>query len=505
MSVSFNQNNPYFTNNVKSANKPDESVETSFKGSDDRNEKTGMSTTAKCAASSLVTAGLVLAGMGLWGRYGNKAAKESKKVMEGVSELASERFGGVGKFVETTLEGLKNKGVKFDKGRALTKDGAGYTGKYGKILGENGKYNIFELTNGNRTKLSRFENAKLRNTVEYEYNQANKISKIIETDVATGKKTVKNFTYDGNGKLSKVVNEDALGVAQSSKEFLYDANGKLAKVSRTDAGQTPEIKEFIRKDDKLSEIVTKAGKNKESMSFVRNKEGKVSESIRKDILKNEVLEKKEFSYSGEKLSKIVKKDAADKIVETKEFVYSDNKLAQTLIKNDKNEIIKSVKVERDAHGDVSKIIKEGSSVGENRVVEHDIAGKTVKEFDSGDKTTPIREVKLEGEMSSCFEKGQLVTSINSSGAVGIHSQSKLPQGLDCEVYITRFNQQGFSLKDGDRRISCVLSSNGEYCVTENGKNTYLKKDQIEGCSKKLKELIDHVAELKKSYDNFVKV
>lgn len=151
----------------------------------------------------------------------------------------------------------------------------------------------------------------------------------------TGKKTVKILTYDRNGKLTKVVNEDALGVAQSSKEFSYDANGKLAKVSRTDAGKTHEIKEF--------------------------------------------------SYSGEKLSKIVKKDAADKIVETKEFVYSVNKLAQTLIKNEKNEIVKSVKIERDAHGDVSKFIKEGYSVGENRVVEHDIAGKTVKEFDSGDK------------------------------------------------------------------------------------------------------------------------
>ncbi|MGN0191924.1 MAG: hypothetical protein ACI4CY_00155 [Candidatus Gastranaerophilaceae bacterium] len=76
--------------------------------------------------------------------------------MEGVSELASERL-GVGKFFENTLEGLKKQGVKFEKGRALTKDGAGYTGRYGKILGKNGKYNIFEHTNGNRTKLSRFE------------------------------------------------------------------------------------------------------------------------------------------------------------------------------------------------------------------------------------------------------------------------------------------------------------------------------------------------------------
>ncbi|MGN0191922.1 MAG: hypothetical protein ACI4CY_00145 [Candidatus Gastranaerophilaceae bacterium] len=107
--------------------------------------------------------------------------------------------------------------------------------------------------------------------------------------------------------------------------------------------------------------------------------------------------------------------------------------------------------------------------------------------------------------AKCPRVSKKGSSLQASTARAQWAFIRNQNGLDCEVYITRFNQQGFSLKDGNRRLSCVLTSNGEYCVTKKGINTYLKKDQIEGYSSKLKELIDPVENLKKTYNDFVKV
>lgn len=308
------------------------------------------------------------------------------------------------------------------------------------------------------------------------------------------------------GKGGSKAAEGAKDVAEKGKEAIDSAKKIVEKT----------IDDFKKEGNKIEKGIAKTGKGENYTGSFRTaeKNGKFSVNEYSDgVLTSssqyegeKLLGTKNFTYDNGLVSEIKLKDADGNLSGTINFSRTNGKLSQKVEKDASGNILKDMKFDRGANGAVSKMTLSGSSVGENRLIEHDFVTNGqyhVREFDTSSGTNVLlRDVQfVPGGLQ--VKKGGKPVITEMGGNVYTNEGVKLSSGAEGDAIING-QEQIYLITHGNDTFSYIRKAPDKYEITKNGNTIDLSTDEAKNILPSFNELFAEIDKMKADIHKLIK-